>query len=59
MTTVRLRQNLQPSNDEHRAVVDAIRRRDWKDARAQHLKHRQRTSREIIGLLEEFRLARV
>ena len=59
ITTVRLRPDLQPSNEEHRAVVDAIRRGDWKDARARHLRHRQRTSREIIDLLERYRLARV
>jgi DNA-binding GntR family transcriptional regulator len=58
-TTVRLRPDLQPSNEEHRAVVEAIRRGDWKEARARHLKHRLRTSREIIGLLEQYRLARV
>jgi DNA-binding GntR family transcriptional regulator len=59
ITTVLLRPDLQPSNEEHRAVVDAIRRGDWKEARARHLKHRLRTSREIIGLLERYRLARL
>ena len=59
VTTVRLRPDLQPSNEEHRAVVEAIRQGDWKAARARHLKHRLRTSREIVDLLEQYRLARV
>lgn len=59
ITTVRLRPDLQPSNEEHRAVVEAIRQGDWKEARARHLKHRVRTSREIIQLLEQYRFARV
>jgi DNA-binding GntR family transcriptional regulator len=59
ITTVRLRPNLEPSNQEHRAVVQAIRRGDWKEARSRHLRHRARTSREIIGLLEQYRLARL
>lgn len=56
MTTVRLRSALDASNREHRAVVEAIRRGDAKEARARHSKHRERTSREIIKLLEEFRM---
>lgn len=59
ITTVRLRPDLQPSNEEHREVVEAIGRGDWKEARARHLKHRLRTSREILDLLEQYRLARV
>jgi DNA-binding GntR family transcriptional regulator len=59
ITTVRLRPDLQPSNQEHRAVVHAIRRGDWKDARSRHLSHRLRTSKEILELLERYRLARV
>jgi len=56
MTTVRLRPALQSSNREHRAVVDAIRRGDWRAAKAVHSRHRQRTSVEIIKLLEQCRL---
>jgi DNA-binding GntR family transcriptional regulator len=59
ITTVRLRPNLEPSNQEHRAVIHAIRRGDWREARSRHLSHRARTSREIIELLEKYRLARV
>jgi DNA-binding GntR family transcriptional regulator len=56
LTTVRLRPALETSNREHRAVVDAVRRGDWRDAVARHAKHRARTSREIIDLLEQCRL---
>jgi DNA-binding GntR family transcriptional regulator len=56
MTTLRLRPALEVSNREHRAVVDAIRRGDWREAVSRHAKHRARTSREIIALLEQCRL---
>ena len=56
LTTVRLRPALETSNREHRGVVDAIRRGDWREAVAKHAKHRGRTSREIIDLLEQCRL---
>ena len=58
-TSVRLRQNLETSNAEHRAVIQAIRRGDWREAKALHLKHRTRTSEEIVDLLHKFRLARL
>ena len=56
MTTVRLRPTLGASNKEHREVVEAIKRGDWREARALHTKHRLRTSQEIIALLEQCRL---
>ena len=56
MTTVRLRPALGASNREHRDVVEAIKRGDWRGARSLHLKHRARTSREIVDLLEQCRL---
>lgn len=56
LTTVRLRPALEVSNREHRAVFDAIRRGDSRQAVARHAKHRARTSREIIALLDECRL---
>jgi DNA-binding GntR family transcriptional regulator len=55
MTTVRLR-SLQPSNAEHRAVVDAIRRGHLREARASHLEHRTRASADILQILEQTRL---
>jgi DNA-binding GntR family transcriptional regulator len=56
MTTVRLRPTLGSSNKEHRDVVEAIERGDWREARALHTKHRARTSQEIVDLLEQCRL---
>jgi DNA-binding GntR family transcriptional regulator len=58
MTTVRLRPALERSNQEHRAVVESIRRSDWREACARHRRHRARTSSEIIKLLEQTGLAR-
>ena len=55
MMTVRFRTSLQQSNEEHRALVEAIRRGDLAAARAQHVEHRGRTSREIVKLLEQTR----
>ncbi len=59
LTTVRLRPSLETSNREHRAVVDAIRRGDGREAVAKHAQHRARTSRQIISLLEQCRLGSV
>jgi DNA-binding GntR family transcriptional regulator len=56
MTTVRLRASLEQSNREHRALLDAIRQRDWRQARARHAKHRQRAMTEILNLLHQTRL---
>jgi DNA-binding GntR family transcriptional regulator len=56
-TTVRLRPSLESSNIEHRDVVDAIVAGKWREARARHESHRQRTGREIVTLLEQFGLA--
>ena len=56
MTTVQLRASLDHSNREHRAVVDAIRRRDWHQARVRHAKHRARATAEILKLLQQTRL---
>ena len=56
MTTVRLRASLEQSNREHRAVLDAIRQGDWRQARARHAKHRERAMAEIVNLLQQTRL---
>jgi DNA-binding GntR family transcriptional regulator len=56
MTTVRLRASLEASNREHRAVVEAIRKKDWRRARQLHAKHRERATGEIMNLLEQTRL---
>ena len=55
MMTVRFRTSLQQSNQEHRALVAAIRKGDLAAALAQHTEHRGRTSREIVKLLEQTR----
>jgi len=56
MTTVRLRASLEQSNREHRALLDAIRQRDWRQARTRHAKHRERAMTEILNLLHQTRL---
>jgi DNA-binding GntR family transcriptional regulator len=56
MTTVWLRASLEQSNREHRAVLDAIRQGDWRQARARHVKHRARAMAEIVNLLHQTRL---
>lgn len=56
MTTVRLRASLEQSNREHRALLEAIRARDWRQARARHAKHRERAMTEILNLLHQTRL---
>ena len=56
MTTVRLRASLEQSNREHRGLLDAIRQRDWRQARTRHAKHRERAMTEIINLLQQTRL---
>lgn len=58
MTTVRLRRALARSNQEHRGVLEAIRRGDWRQARNRHARHRARATGEIIELLERYRLTR-
>jgi DNA-binding GntR family transcriptional regulator len=59
MATSRLRTDLEQSNLEYRAVADAIRRSDVQAAMAHHRAHRERTSRAIVGLLEQYRLGSV
>jgi DNA-binding GntR family transcriptional regulator len=56
MTTVRLRGSLEQSNREHRALLDAIRQGDWRQARMRHAKHRERAMQEILNLLQQTRL---
>jgi DNA-binding GntR family transcriptional regulator len=56
LATVQLRGSLEPSNREHRAVVEAIHRGSLRDAQRHHATHRARASREILGLLEQTRL---
>lgn len=54
--SLRLRPKPWQSNIEHRAVVDAVRRGDWEEARETHYRHRVRTGRALIEILEKYRL---
>ena len=54
--TLRLRPKPVSSNNDHRAVVDAICRRDPRTAYRVHYKHRQQSGATLIALLERFNL---
>jgi DNA-binding GntR family transcriptional regulator len=56
IATVRLRESLEPSNHEHRVLLRAIHQGDLVTALSAHTTHRQRTSDEILGILERTRL---
>jgi DNA-binding GntR family transcriptional regulator len=58
-TTLPMRVLPRQSNDDHRAVLEAIRNGDAVSARRIHRAHRQRAKEEIIGLLEKYRLHRL
>lgn len=59
MFTLRLRPKPTASTAEHLAVVDAIRRGDAVAARELHRQHRERGSRELLAILERYRLSQV
>ena len=46
------------SHQDHRRILDAIRRRDWQQARLRHARHRSRATAEILTLLQQTRLGR-
>lgn len=56
MVTLRLRPELRQSNWDHRALVEAIRKRDSEAARQIHGQHLIRSHAEIIGVLHQHRL---
>lgn len=56
MATLRLRPKPSLSNDEHAAVIAAIRRRDGETAHRLHRAHRQRAARLLLDLVEHHRL---
>lgn len=56
VATLRLRARPVRSNDDHRALVDAIRARDAKLAREIHSEHRKRSGVMLVGLLRELGL---
>lgn len=55
--TLKLRPKPTDSNEDHRAVVDAIERGDGEAARDIHREHRQKNGKKLLKLLEEFGLA--
>jgi DNA-binding GntR family transcriptional regulator len=59
MFTLRLRPKPVDSTREHRAVVEAISRGDAVAARDLHRAHRERGSRELLAILERYRLNQV
>ena len=59
MFTLRLRPKPTASTAEHLAVVDAIRRGDAVAARELHRQHRERGSRELLSILDRYRVSQV
>jgi DNA-binding GntR family transcriptional regulator len=59
MLTLRLRPKPEASNDDHRAVVEAIAKGDADTARRVHWAHRERSGRMLVALLETHRLTRL
>lgn len=53
MVTLRLREAPVQSNEEHREILDCIRRGDADAARQAFLTHRQRAARELVGILDK------
>ena len=56
MVTLRLRPRPTKSNDDHRAVIKAIRARDPVKAQQQHTRHRQVSGHMLVELLETHKL---
>lgn len=59
MTTLQLRPKPTTSNEDHRAVIEAIVRGDADAARRIHRQHRERSGAMLIGLLEQHGLTRL
>lgn len=59
MLTLRLRPKPVASNDDHRAVVDAIVAHDAEAARRIHWNHRERSGKLLVDLLETHRMSQV
>ena len=54
--TLRLRRQPSRSNREHRAVITAIKKGDWRMAREKHYQHRLRAKKVATEVLNEHRL---
>lgn len=59
MVTLRLRPKPTKSNDDHRAVLEAIRARDAAKAQQQHTHHRMMSGKMLVSLLEKHKLRSV
>jgi DNA-binding GntR family transcriptional regulator len=59
MVTLRLRPKPTASTQEHRDVLDAIRKRDANLAREMHYQHRRRASVELTDILRKYRLSQL
>ena len=58
MTTLRMRKSLERSNQEHRAVAEAISLGDWRKACAVYRTHFARGTSQMLDILEQTGLAR-
>jgi DNA-binding GntR family transcriptional regulator len=56
VATLRLRPRPTRSNEDHRKLVDAIRRRDGRTARDVHSEHRRRSGKMLVELLRQLGL---
>jgi DNA-binding GntR family transcriptional regulator len=56
MVTLRLRPKPTRSNDDHRAVINAIRARDPVTAQQQHTQHRTMSGQMLVELIEKYKL---
>ena len=59
MLTLKLRPKPTRSNEDHAAVVDAIRRGDADEARRRHRLHREKSGEMLVNLLADFGLTQV
>ena len=59
LVTLRLRRHPSKSNREHRAVVDAVKKGDWRLARDAHYRHRLRAKQVAVEVLEKHELPEV
>lgn len=53
MVTLRLREAPVKSNQEHRDILDSLKKGDAEAARKAFLAHRQRAAKELVGILEK------
>lgn len=53
MVTLRLREAPVKSNQEHRDILDSLKKGDAEAARKAFLAHRQRAAQELVGILEK------